>query len=87
MSFNHIVELTVDAENDITEFFDVEFDYIPPVAGEYLAAPENCYPSEPDEIEITKITIEGLPDVECTDDLNLDEVEELLWQGKNKWLV
>lgn len=38
----------------------VEFDYTPAVKGVYHLAPEDCYPSEPEEFELTWLFANGV---------------------------
>lgn len=65
--------------------FEVEFNFTQGCAGVYHLAPEDCYPAEPDEYEITALNCIGLEqgkrkhyDVSyLLDDLN-DEITTLL---------
>ncbi len=56
----------------------VTFDYTPPVRGVYHLAPENCFPSEPEEFELTGLTV-GDSDWSCilTDKVTEAIVEQL----------
>lgn len=79
------LELIVDAENDIWDCFEVEFNWLPEIPAVIFAAPENCHPAEGDEIEIIKITLAGQKSTDCTDDFDHDLIEEELWQSQNMW--
>ena len=35
---------------------DIEFDYTPGQRGRFSGPPEDCYPDEPEEISVTKVT-------------------------------
>lgn len=39
--------------------FEAEVDYTPGTPGRYYGPPENCYPDEPSETEITALTVDG----------------------------
>ena len=56
---------------------DVEFNYTPGVPAYVSGLPEDCYPSEDEEIEITGITCNGA-DIE-TDDLYIMDNGEPVW--------
>ena len=56
---------------------DVEFNYTPVAAPCISGLPEDCYPAEDDEIEITGITCNGA-DIE-TDDLYIMDNGEPVW--------
>lgn len=42
-------------------FYEVTFDATPSIPGYVSGPPEDCYPSEPGEIEILTVKLDGLP--------------------------
>ena len=41
--------------------FIIEYDYTPPQRGRYSGPPEDCYPDEPEELEITSVKLRDCP--------------------------
>ena len=64
--------------------FEVEFNFIPGKAGYYSGLPEDCYPGEPDELEILKVSYD---DTDLSSILELpgiaEEVEKLVMEEIN----
>lgn len=79
-----------DSEDQPAEWI-VTFAYTPPLPGVYNALPENCYPDEPEEIEITKIisssTGREVDETTLSEDLR-DEIEAAayIWlESQSDW--
>lgn len=55
-SLTYTVDFGILGENDLTVFYN----YTPAQAGRYSGPPEDCYPDEPEEIEIVDVSADGV---------------------------
>lgn len=55
----------------------IEYDYTPAQAGRLYGPPENCYPDEPAEVDITDVHIQGITLSKGLQALLIGELNEL----------
>jgi hypothetical protein len=74
-------KLTLDCSPFEEYTFEIEFNYTPFRPGRYSGPPEDCYPDEPEELEITSIKITDCPfispDVELLPLITDDAMESI----------
>jgi len=75
MSINNRTNKDIYIEVGETEIhIEVDFNYTPADPGRYHGRPEDCYPSEPAEVEINRITM--LPDNDDGEFVNISVLLE-----------
>lgn len=59
----------------------VTFDYYPGRPGVYSGPPEKCYEDEPDELEVTRVLVDGAEWLQALTEPELEELTNRLYES------